>query len=92
MPENNIPFEVTYERAKARIAQTISALGKELQVPSPLLVIILRDIANENQLGILATTTVQYELVSPEQYAELRKAKEFYDNAMSESNEEVKED
>lgn len=80
MPDQNIPFEVTYSRAKSRIVAAINQVANELQLPGPILAILLRDIVQENENSALSMVIASYELVQPEALAELKKAKETLDN------------
>ena len=82
----NIPFEITFEKAKYLITMAANQIASQHKIPGPLMVLILRDIANEADLNAKNTSLAYYELVTPEEYAELKKAKEAVDKAMTKVN------
>ena len=81
MPDQNLPFEVTYNRAKVRIVAAINQTAQELQLPAAILSILLKDIVNENEVNSLSAIMASYDLVQPEMLAELQKAKDAVEQA-----------
>lgn len=79
MPENNtarnVPFEVMYAKAKANAVAAINQIAKDTDLPTAILVTILREIVMENDLNAKTNMLSYYELVTPEEYADLVQAK-----------------
>lgn len=79
MPENNtarnVPFEVMYAKAKANAVAAINQIAKDTDLPLAILVTILREIVMENDLNAKTNMLSYYELVTPEEYADLVQAK-----------------
>ena len=79
MPENNtarnVPFEVMYAKAKANAVAAINQIAKDTDLPLAILVTILREIVMENDLNAKTNMISYYELVTPEEYADLIQAK-----------------
>ena len=80
MPDNNqqsrnVPFEVIYAKTKANVVAAINQIAKDSNLPPAILVTILREITMENELNAKSEMLSYYELVSPEEYADLVQAK-----------------
>lgn len=71
----NVPFEVLYAKTKSNIVAAINQIAKESSLPPAILVTILREITMENELNAKSEMLSYYELVSPEEYADLAQAK-----------------
>lgn len=66
MTNNDIPFEVGYEQAKAEMREAIGKIGRKYGIPPSLLTIALTDLAANAQLNAYKNILLSLDLVSDE--------------------------
>ncbi len=75
--DNNLPFEVGFEKAKAEILAAVSQIGQRYRMPTSILNIILSNLALEAKINTYETILGAYDISTPE---ELKKVLDPDDN------------
>ena len=63
---DNLPFEVNYERVKQALVRTINQIAESEQMPSSLMIITLENVLQEFKLNTYSTIIGNYDISIPE--------------------------
>lgn len=63
---DNLPFEVNYERVKQALVRTVNQIAESEQMPSSLMIITLENVLQEFKLNTYSTIIGNYDISIPE--------------------------